>query len=529
MDALDIFRKLTTGVKFSKKSFAGRKPAVKPTFDVQTNVVKVEDDDVKIKEEILDDSYPSFSGDNNEQEIKEDEVKPTYNEEQLKEKVNRTRKQNSITVSGKNVPPPIETFDDSYILPQVLKNIYKMGYTTPTPIQMQAIPIMMQGRQILACAPTGSGKTMAFLIPVINSLKKPKSDGFRALIVCPTRELARQIFRECTQLTEQTGLRTYLISKLTQKHMSKGEEITKKCDILITTPNRLVYILRQEEAKIDLKHVEWLIVDESDKLFEVGVRGFREQLGEIYRACDSVNIKRAMFSATHTVQVAKWCKKNLKGMISVGVGHRNTAVNLVEQKLEFVGNEHGKLIAFRNLITEGLHPPVLVFVQSKDRAKELFSELLYDGINVDIIHSDRTQVQRDNVVRAFREGKIWVLICTELMGRGIDFKGINLVVNYDFPQSAISYIHRIGRTGRAGRPGKAITFFTEDDKPALRTIATVMRDSGCAVPEFMLSLKKQHKRTKRKLEQRAPVREAITTAPTYKTNVNKKKRKKVAE
>lgn len=164
----------------------------------------------------------------------------------------------------------------------------------------------------------------------------------------------------------------------------------------------------------------------------------------------------------------------------------------------FVGCEAGKLVAFRNLINRGLTPPVLVFVQSKERAQELFNELVYDGINVDVIHSDRTQkqvretffififairleinefkrlkffvfvFQRDNVIRSFREGKIWVLICTELMGRGVDFKGVNLVVNYDFPPSSVSYIHRIGRTGRAGRPGRAITYFTQDDTVNLR-------------------------------------------------------------
>jgi ATP-dependent RNA helicase DDX52/ROK1 len=146
----------------------------------------------------------------------------------------------------------------------------------------------------------------------------------------------------------------------------------------------------------------------------------------------------------------------------------NAAVDSVEQELLFVGSESGKLLAIRDLMRKGLQPPVLVFVQSKDRAQQLFRELIYDGLNVDVIHSDRSQQERDNIVKQFREGKIWILICTELMGRGIDFKGVNLVVNYDFPQSAISYIHRIGRAGRAGRKGKAITFFTVDDTANLR-------------------------------------------------------------
>eukprot|EP00118_Oscarella_pearsei_P012556 m.93242 g.93242 ORF g.93242 m.93242 type:complete len:211 (+) comp36777_c1_seq2:1593-2225(+) len=172
---------------------------------------------------------------------------------------------------------------------------------------------------------------------------------------------------------------------------------------------------------------------------------------------------------------------------------RNTTTETVEQRLVFVGQEAGKLIGIRDIIRKGFKPPMLVFVQSKERAKELFHELIYDGLNVDVVHADRTQAQRDNVVRSFRLGKIWILICTELMSRGIDFKGVNMVVNYDFPTTAVSYIHRIGRTGRAGRPGEAVSFFTEDDAPYLRSIVNVMKESGCDVPEWMLKLKKPDK------------------------------------
>lgn len=164
-------------------------------------------------------------------------------------------------------------------------------------------------------------------------------------------------------------------------------------------------------------------------------------------------------------------------------------------------------------LLQGLQPPVLVFVQSKERAKELFHELIYDGINVDVIHADRTQLQRDNIVKGFRAGKIWVLICTELMGRGIDFKGVNLVINYDFPNSAISYIHRIGRTGRAGRRGKAVTFFTENDAVFLRSIANIMKEAGCPVPDYMLQMNKPSKKDRRKMAKKAPKRKTIRTFP----------------
>ena len=148
---------------------------------------------------------------------------------------------------------------------------------------------------------------------------------------------------------------------------------------------------------------------------------------------------------------------------------RNAATPTVHQTLTYVGSEEGKLIAIRQLIQQGLRPPVLIFVQSIERAKDLFHELIYDGINVDVMHSERTQAQRDAIVKGFRSGQIWVLIATELMARGLDFKGVEVVVNYDFPQTVQSYVHRIGRTGRAGREGKAITYFTREDAPYLKT------------------------------------------------------------
>ena len=156
-------------------------------------------------------------------------------------------------------------------------------------------------------------------------------------------------------------------------------------------------------------------------------------------------------------------------------------------------------------VQEGIKPPILVFVQSKGRAKELFHELVYDGINVDVIHADRSKEQRDEVVRQFRSGKVWVLICTDLMARGLDFKGVNVVINYDFPGNSVDYIHRVGRTGRAGRTGKAITFFTDSDGGSLKSIANVMKSSGCDVPDWMFSLKSRRKKGKSRVIEREPV------------------------
>jgi ATP-dependent RNA helicase DDX52/ROK1 len=223
----------------------------------------------------------------------------------------------------------------------------------------------------------------------------------------------------------------------------------------------------------------------------------------------------------------------LHDAVHVTVGKENTGAASIEQKLTFCGSEEGKLIAMRQLIQQGLRPPVLLFVQSVDRAKALLRELVYDGINVEAIHAEKTQAQREEIIRQFRMGDIWVLVCTDLMARGVDFKGVQMVINYDLPQSAVSYIHRIGRTGRAGRRGIAVTFFTEADLPRLRSIANVVRQSGCAVPDWMLSIKQLSTKEKRRFKYNAPERGRVTrAAPTVfddkaaRAERNRNKRKK---
>ncbi|OAD59569.1 putative ATP-dependent RNA helicase DDX52 [Eufriesea mexicana] len=526
MDAYELFQKISTGVKFDKKRFQ--------TDAERFQLVGKQPENIQNEKNSI--SNSSLCKKRKHDEI-EKETKNTYEltllngmtipknwnkkskislteEKQLKleqEKINQLRNQYRINVTGNRIPEPIEKFIDLltvYGVPKkLINNIINCGYDCPTPIQMQAIPAMLQGRQILACAPTGSGKTVAFLLPIIHYLSGPEKRGFRAVILSPTRELAKQTYRECLRLSEGYNFRVHIIN------------------ILITTPKRVIYLLNQNPPAISFNNVEWLIVDEVDKLFEDGTRSFRKQLEIISKSCTNEKLHKAMFSATNTPVVTKWCRRNLKGLITITIGHRNAVTNLVEQELLFVGTERGKLVALRNIIQKGVLPPVLVFVQSKERAQELFNELIYDGINVDVIHADRTQMQRDNVVRCFREGKIWILICTELMARGIDFKGVNLVINYDFPPSAISYVHRIGRTGRAGHEGKAITFFTEQDTTNLRSIATVMKESGCNVPDYMLAMKKHSKKERRKLEHKAPTREKITTMPTFKRVYNKEQKR----
>lgn len=235
-----------------------------------------------------------------------------------------------------------------------------------------------------------------------------------------------------------------------------------KFDILVSTPNRLSALLKTEPPSLNLGKLEWLIIDECDRLFELG---FKDDLTAIYKHClQSDRCKRAMFSATLETNLVKWAEIQMNDVAVVIVGGKNKTASNVEQQLTYVGNEAGKALSLREIMTSGVEVPVLIFVETKEKAKHLANEFQYDDINIDFIHSERDQKERDSIVAGFREGRIWFLVCTELMGRGIDFKGVNVVVNYDCPKTSTSYIHRIGRTGRAGRKGKAITFVANEDK-----------------------------------------------------------------
>jgi len=544
MAANSFFRRLTTGITFDTNKF--NKEAAK--FGLVKNKVDAEEektpsvqlpclDEVKaeIKAKKQQEKVVECSDDENEsitvlgnikslQKKKKKKKTKVRIREAYAEKLSQFRNSHNIHVTGSDVPEPFNEWSILNDKHGVSENLLScISFPNPTPIQMQTIPVMLNNRELLACAPTGSGKTVSFLLPIIHQLKEPRNGGYRAVIIVPTKELAVQIVNECNTLCAKSGLRTHMLTKV-----KPDKKVTVKHDIIVSPPNRLVYMLEHDPPLIQLDKVEWLVVDEADKLFEAGVTGFRDQLASIHRACSGPKLRRAMLSATLGPEVESWCKLNFDNIVRIRVGAANSATETIDQKLVYCGSEAGKLLAFRNIVKAGIQPPVLVFVQTKERASELFKELLYDGINVDVIHSERSEQQRENTIRAFRSGGIWVLICTELLGRGIDFKGVNLVINYDFPPSAVSYIHRIGRTGRAGRSGEAITFFTEQDRTILRNIAQVMRNSGCEVPDYMLSLKKANRDDRKKLMAKAPKRSGISTVSKYEKEQNKKKEDMIA-
>ncbi|XP_045464966.1 probable ATP-dependent RNA helicase DDX52 isoform X2 [Harmonia axyridis] len=457
----------------------------------------------------------------------EDEVQRKKRIQEV-EQLNHYRNVNKIKVKGKSLPPPAQTFAEFEIDLDLQENLKKIGFTAPTLIQQQAVPIMIKGKNLLALAPTGSGKTIAYLLPIIQKLKSHKKKGFRSLILCPTRELVKQIKNECVKLAEGRKLRIFTIpnkKKAIAEFSSKGKQTY---DLMITTPGRLCLLLEQENSTLDLKTVERVVVDEADKLFEAGNCGFGKQLRQILGACSNENRKIAMFGATSRSSVSKWCYKNVKNLIQVDIGRRNTASLDVDQKLRFVGDDRDKLFALRDIIRNGIEPPVLIFVKTKDKAKMLFKELLLDGIYVDAIHADRTEEERGNTVRAFQNKKIWVLVCTELMARGIDFKNVNLVINFDFPRDLATYIHMVGRSGRGGQKGAAITFYNVEDVEYLRQMAHKLVASGCNVPEYLIENKKERKKRALKAKKdKSKVQENETKKtqmgkPKVQANKNKK-------
>jgi len=405
-----------------------------------------------------------------------------------------------VRISGinENSLPEMMSFEDSVIPDWLGAALKAAGFTEPTGIQKQTCPVISAGHDAIAQAQTGSGKTLAFLIPMLTVLQKPGKDFGRALIVAPTRELAQQILREANHLIGHCS------KKFRVKIIDNLADNVKRIDIAIATPLRLVQLLN--DGAISLRDTQIAIFDEADKLLDLGMSS---QIDEIIGACmkERDSSKRSFqlcfFSATLPPKIVELAKTAMVEPVTISVGPVGSACSNITQKLVFTGNEEGKIISFKQLVMNNeLKPPALVFVNSKERANQLCAELLMRGILADSIHADRSKAERDRTVQAFREGKIWVLVATDLLARGVDFKAVEMVVNFDLPSSATNYIHRIGRTGRANRKGTAITFFTIADKPNLRTIANVMRNSGQEVPDWVfkiprrISNKKTHHPTK---------------------------------
>lgn len=393
----------------------------------------------------------------------------------------------------------------------------------PTPVQMQATPVLLTGRDMIVMAPTGSGKTLAFALGILGKILAEKPGKFiHTLIISPTRELAEQItqqLRRFAPLDETNKNRPLVkVSHLSKAVVNGWNEKTSP-HILVTTPLRLIHALRNNLFTID--KLKLLILDEADRLLD---DGFDEQLDELLVAMkEPGRVQKALFSATMPSGVEATARSIMNAPYRVICGcvdPNATAVTSITQELIYCGSglsakdalniKHqkqnftskiesydesvGKLMALKQMIQQGrLTPPCLIFVGSAVRAERLYKDLiswsttaLARPLPVDYLHSGRDQSERTAVIEAFRQKKLWFLITTDVLARGLDFPPLSAVINYDFPDSTATYIHRIGRTGRAGRSGAAYTFYTQADVAELRIVVNVMRRSGCQVPDWMV-------------------------------------------
>ena len=600
----EIFQALSSSARLDKSK---RPKKRKRQEEVERNSVSESNDK---KQEDDADAVNSDNGQSNNGQSSRDRTGKRDLSEAKKQQIHREqiasfRRSLNIRLGNKHdpdVPDPLASFAEleppawwkskdeasfRSLFKAIIRNVEAGRWKEPTPIQMQGLPTLLARRDMIGAAPTGSGKSGAFILPALlltgatpsifygddTSPKKKKkkskkrdpsstpssSQGeIRGLLLAPSLELASQLHREVERLGtgKPGGLTSFLLSKANAPHAISGTLGGKAgIDILISTPLRLVDSI---EKGLKLNGVRTVILDEADRLLDAAdgrnhnhkqkkdkngsesddddaenvavqasgssqTRSFLSQMDIILSEIPETAV-RGLFSATVTPMVRSLSESILRNPVDVCISSGNAANPDIDQELMFVGREEGKLLAIRQLVARGqLHPPVIVFLQSQDRAQALFEELLYDKIHVDVIHAGRSRAAREKAVANFRKGDTWVLICTDLVARGVDFRAVNMVINYDLPTSGITYVHRIGRTGRAGRKGKSITLFTEADFDHLRTIANIMKQSGCKVEEWMLNLKKG--------KGRAPKRDrkSIDTTPSYDKNKKRKRQQMIQQ
>ena len=341
----------------------------------------------------------------------------------------------------------------------VLDAIGPLGYEQPTPIQEQAIPIVLEGKDLLGCAQTGTGKTAAFALPIVHNLSStpPKHKGrkkpIRALIVSPTRELTSQINDNLRDYCSKSGLRTTVIYGGVSQH-KQVSILRRGVDVLVATPGRLLDLCNQKF--IDLSTIEYLVLDEADTMLDMG---FLPDITRIIKQCPE-DRQTLFFSATMPKDIVKLSSSILKDPERVQIDAENSPAETVEQKVYSVRQSNKKDLLVHVLEDESIYN-ALVFTRTKHGADKVERHLRNNNITAEAIHGNKSQAKREKALSRFKKGKVQVLVATDIASRGIDVDQLSLVVNFELPNLAESYVHRIGRTGRAGHEGLAISFCNE--------------------------------------------------------------------
>ncbi|MFO7614693.1 MAG: DEAD/DEAH box helicase [Bacteroidales bacterium] len=358
-------------------------------------------------------------------------------------------------------------FEDLRLIEPILRALKTEGYTTPTPIQEKAIPVLLDRKDLIGCAQTGTGKTAAFAIPILQMLKQenPPLNGHRkikSLILTPTRELAIQIGESFTAYGKHTGLRhTVIFGGVTQHPQT--ESLKAGVDILIATPGRLLDLIGQNF--IHLTEVKIFVLDEGDRMLDMGF------IHDVKKVIALLPQKRQtlLFSATMPPEIVKLADTILTSPVMVAVTPVSSTVDIIEQSVYFV-DKKDKPALLSHVLKDRSVLSALVFTRTKYGADKLVKYLKRQGILAEAIHGNKTQNARQRALRNFKEKKIRLLIATDIAARGIDIDELSHVINYEIPNIPETYVHRIGRTGRAGLGGKALSFCDADEKAYLRDI-----------------------------------------------------------
>ena len=359
------------------------------------------------------------------------------------------------------------TFAELGLNEQILAGVDALGFTTPTPVQARAIPEALAGRDIVASAQTGTGKTAAFALPTLQRIAAMEGKGPHALVVTPTRELAAQIDNVAKAVCAKTGQRAVIVMG-GAKFDKQIRELERGCDLLVATPGRLIDLM--EHNHVSLANVKILVLDEADRMLDMG---FWPSIRRIMHALPAER-QTLLFSATIPPSIKSTIDAMLTDPVTVEISRVGETADTVDEHLCPV-TQGQKTELLRALLETGgaageKPERVLVFCRTKHRVDDVFKTLKAAGTKVDVMHADRPQAARARALERFREGKVQVLVATDVMSRGIDVAGVDAVVNFDVPMDPEDYVHRIGRTGRAGATGHAYTFVAPDEISPLREI-----------------------------------------------------------
>ena len=380
-------------------------------------------------------------------------------------------------LSGKGLWRPekvfeLTNFQELGLSKQLVAALFALGYETPTPIQAQAIPQLLEGRDMIGLAQTGTGKTAAFGLPLIEMLikeqKRPDNRTTRTLILAPTRELVNQIATNLKAYVRNTPLK--INSVVGGASINKQQQMLERgTDILVATPGRLLDLIARRA--IGLTTVRYLVLDEADQMLDLG---FIHDLRKISKMVPARR-QTLLFSATMPKAIADLASDFLKDPVQVSVTPPGKAADKVEQYVHFVAGKNDKTELLKKSLEDNPEGRAMVFMRTKHTAEKLSKHLEHIGFKVASIHGNKSQGQRERALKAFRDNEIRVLVATDVAARGIDIPGVSHVFNYDLPEVPDAYVHRIGRTARAGRDGIAIAFCAPDETGLLRDIEKLMK------------------------------------------------------